>query len=378
MTKKIISVLAALIFAAFTAFAVYPAAYTAIDNGKAAKCLRNSYILRNKLEEFLNGEKENKLWYDLIAEKNSSKLLNALNSRLEKPVDISSYYIKFGDGEVTVLCRAHPTVLNVSAEIPDNVISYAEDYTEPKSDYILYIEAYGRDIYFQNTILDYNNINKTQFTGSDNLAELFPDIKVKAHFAGGGERVLRPDEYTIRGNLDMTKAGKKTLGITFKNQAWMSRLFTAFDIYVLDNEQREPLVVDGGNFGVYELASWVWTDYVADAMNADGSYMDFDASIVFDGGVYYYYPDGFAILKENEDNGSIKGAVDISNHKKEAYHIEFNTKKVINSNKESDSSMKDGYLKVGAQDKVYIWQSVPSKELPKGWIEVYCEKNKLS
>lgn len=376
MSKRIISAAAAVIFAALTAFACVPAAYRAADNGRAKECLAETYMLKNKLDGILNGTTENGYWYDLIAEKSSKKLLEALNSRLDDPVDISAYYIKFGNGEVTFLCRRHPTVLNVSSEVPDNVVTYSDDTESVKSDIITYIEAYGRDMYFQNAILDSQNPTVSVHEGD--LTDLFPDIKVRAHFLGGGSRILRPDEYTVTaGKLDMAKAGKKTLSIRFKNQGWQTRLFTVFDIYVIDNKEREPLVVDGGNFGVYELASWVWTDYVADAMNAEGSYMEFDASIVFDGGSYYYYPDGFTILKENEDNGTIDGAVDTSNWKKKAYRIEFNTDKVTNGKSISISSMKDGYLKVAAEDKVYIWQNTASKELPKGWIEVYCEKKKL-
>ncbi|MCD8391520.1 MAG: hypothetical protein LUD03_06750 [Firmicutes bacterium] len=380
MNKKIISSAAAvIIFAVILAFAVVPAAQTAAVNGKDAKCLNNMYALKDKLEYFLNGTESNEFWYDLISEKNSQKLINALNEQLDKKIDTSSYYIKFSEWSLTILCRRHPAELSIIVNIPNNFIAYKNEFDEPATDMILYLEAYGRDIYFQNTILDESNPNKKVFTSSDNLTELFPDIKVTAHYAGGGERLLNSDEYRLYASeLDMTKSGEKTLCVSAAGQDWRSDLFTTFEIYVLDNEEREPLVVDGGNFGTYELASWVWTDYVADALDTYDDYMEFDASIVFDGGSYYYYPDGFAIIKASENNGTIKGAVDLDNHSKEAYHIKFNTNKVVNGSDISVSSMKDGYMKVSANDKVYIWQTTASKDQPKGWIEVYCEKKKLN
>ena len=357
-------------------FAFVPSIVRSVHNGNEDECYRNSYRLLNVLTERMNGTEENKIWYDLVAERNSNKLLNALNKELDKSVDLSNYYAKFANGTVSILCTKHPTVLDVTMKVPDNLIAKEEEYIEPKSDIIMGITASGKDMYFANSILDKNNPEKMIFTNSDDTNALFGNIIVTAHFMGGGKRVLNRDEYKIKvGELDMTKAGKRTLKIEYSNQVWPKNLFEAFEIYVIANDQREPLIVDGGVEGKYELASWVWTDFVADALDVSGNYMEFGASIVFYDGNYYYYPDGFAILKDNEDNGSIKGARDKANHKKQAYYIVFDTSKVLTKNM-AQTKTHNGSLKVD-DGLVYIWQEQPSKEQPKGWIRVYCDMKRL-
>lgn len=374
--KVILTAVIILAVVAIVGFAFVPSIVRSIGNGNYDKCYRNSYRLLNILTDRMNGTEDNKIWYDLVAERNSNKLLSALNEELEEPVDLSSYYIKFGNDTVTILCTKHPTVLDVVMKVPDNYIAEEEEYIEPKSNIIMAITASGRDMYFANSILDRNDPEKMIFTNSDDTNALFENITVTAHFMGGGKRVLNSDEYKIMvGNLDMTKAGNKTLKIEYVNRAWPKNLFTAFEINVVSNEQREPLIVDGGLEGKYELASWVWTDFVSDALDVSGNYMEFGASIVFYDGNYYYYPDGFAILKDNEDNGSIKGARNRDNHKKEAYYIIFNTSQILTKNT-AHTITHDGYLKV-EDEIVYIWQEQPSKELPKGWIRVYCDMKRL-
>lgn len=373
-----ISVSVLLVAAVFTAigFAFVPAIVTSVDNGNREKCLDNSKELLSVLDKRLNGTEENKFWYDLIAERNSNKLLSALNRELENPVDISSYYIKFNDERVTVLCTNHPQELSAELSIPDNLVHYEDTYIEPQSTLVTSLSVSGRDTYFQNSMLDTSRPEKTLFTDADDVNRLFPDIYVTAKFAGGGERVLENSEYTILiGTLDLTKTGTKTLRIVY-NDTPLETMFTTFDIEVIPNNRREPLIVDGGIAGKYELASWVWTDYVADALDASGGYMDFTASIVFDNGVYYYFPDGFAILKDNEDNGTIEGAVDVDNHKKPAYFIIFDTRSIFLSDTESNSPVHEGSLKV-ADGVVYIWQTKKSKEFPRGWLQVFCEMKRL-
>lgn len=373
------SLSALLVLAVLTAvgFAFVPSLVKSLDNGDKKECLKNSQALLSVLEEKLGGTETNKFWYDLLTEQNSNKLLSALNRELKTPVDISNYYVKFGGERLMILCTEHPQTLDAAMQVPDNLIWYGDDYVEPQSSLITALSASGRDMYFQNTMLDSSNPSKTLFTDADDTNSLFPDIIVTAHYAGGGERILESDEYKILVNsLDMTKTGRKTLEIMYNNKPW-GFLFTTFDIEIIPNSKREPLIVDGGINGKYELASWVWTDYVADALDASGSYMDFTASIVFDNGEYYYFPDGFSIVKDNEDNGSIKGALDVDNHKKPAYYLTFNTRSIFLTDTESNSPAREGSLKVSKDGTIFIWQDKKSKEFPKGWLQIFCEKKVL-
>lgn len=377
--KIVPAILITALAVAIACFAFVPSISRSISNGRQKVCYTNSYRLLNLLDAKMNGTEDNKVWYDLYEERNSNKLLSALKKELgDDSVDISDYYIKFGDGTVTILCKRHPETLDVTMTVPDNLIYTEEEYNAPQSDVILYITASGQDTYFQNSIMDKSNPAKRVFTNADNTNAIFPNINVVAHFAGGGSRILNSDEYKIQvGTLDMTKTGKRTLRIVYKGRRWPEDIFTAFEIDIVENDVRDPLIVDGGNLGKYELASWIWTDYVTDALDAPGSYMNFDASIVYDDETYYYFPDGFTILKENKDNGSIAGALDTNDHTKQAYSIIFDLDTPVYTQNVAQTIAHNGYLKL-EDGLVYIWQDSPSKELDRGWIRVYCDMVKIN
>ncbi len=359
--------------------ACVPSIVRSIENGYAKKCYKNAFRLLNVLEENLNSDEVNQTWYELIAEGNSVKLLGALKEELgDDSIDVSNYYVKFGNESVSILCKKHPEMQDVTKSIPNNLVTYDVEFEPPQSDIITRIYATGKDLYFQNVGLDRSDPTKLKFSNSDDMSGLFKDIRVVAEFAGGGARYLRADEYNILvGNLDFAKTGVKPLRIVYTGRVFPSNLMTTFNILVIKNSTRQQLVVDCYGYGRYELASWDWTNYVSDALDANGDYMEFDASIVCDDGSFYYFPDGFVIEKTNRANKSIDGALDIDDKTKKAYRIRFDLNDDVLTDKMQTEIVHEGCLKFD-DGNFYIWQEHKSKEAPEGWLRVYCELRRLT
>ncbi|MBQ7573253.1 MAG: hypothetical protein IJT23_03255 [Clostridia bacterium] len=380
--RKLIKVIAAIVIAALALGAIgmacVPSILRSIDNGKERQCFENSYRLLNKLEEKLMGDEDNTEWYRLIEEKNSSKLLSALKKEVGiADMDISDNYVKFGENQIAILCKKHVNHQDIAISIPNNIVQNAEIEDPPQSDVITWISAYGRDTYFQNTILDRDNPHQYVFTNADDTNRIFSAIKVRAYYAGGGSRDLNENEYKIKvGSLDMRKVGSYSFRIEYVGRSITGDLFTTFDVDVIENNIRQELVLNCDDFGIYRLASWAWTDYVADALDAPGNYMDFDASIVYDEGVFYYLPDGFRIKKDNKLNTSLDGAMDLDDNMLSAYRIAFDLKTPVYHKDRATMLAHTGSLKF-EDGNFYIWQDVDSKSGPKGWLRVYCELTRL-
>ena len=371
--KAIITAILLLAVLAAAGLACVPSILTSLDNGNERICLANSRKLLSTLETKMSADAENQFWYDLVAEGNSSKLVNALNRELEEPVDVSGYYIRFEKNHLRILCSKHPQVFDVSIEIPNNPVHIERTYEEPKSAFVTMIHAYGRDAYFAGAPFDADNPQKMIFTDADDTNALFSGITVTASCAGGGERVLNTDEYRILvGEIDMSVPGRRTLLISYGSDTWPV-MFTTFDIDIIPNDRYAPLIIDGGDAGKYELSSWRWMEYFSDTLDADGEYMEFTPSIVFYDGKYYYFPDGFAIVKDSKYNDSLMGARSIDEHDEQAYYVMFDTKSQANTNAEN---VREGQIRV-EDGNVYIWQNQPSAEFDAGWLQVFGEIRKI-
>ena len=370
--KAIITGLLLLAVLCTAGVAFVPSILTSLDNGAERECLANSKKLLAVLDSKMTGSEDNMFWYNLVAEGNSSKLVNALNRELDEPVDVSGYHIKFNDGNLRMLCSKHPQALDVEMELPNTPVHIERVYNEPKSALVTTIHAYGQNAYFAGAPFDAENPEKMIFTDEDNLSVLFGGITVTASYAGGGERVLNPDEYKILvGQIDMSTPASKQLIIEYNLYPWHT-IRTTFDIDIIYNDRVAPLIVEGEDR--YEIASWDWMDYFADALDAKGEYMEFTTSIVRDNGKYYYFPDGFAIIKESEYNGSIMGARDLDEHDERAYYVEFDTN--YDKYDTAAENVREGQICV-MDGNVYVWQEQPSKEFGKGWLQIYGEITKI-
>ena len=379
--QKIIKIIAAVIIAALALGAIgmacVPSILRSIDNGKERECFENSYRLLNTLEAKLMGDEDNTEWYRLIEEKNSSKLISALKKAAGLDFDSSDNYVKFGETSIAILCKKHVNHQDIAISIPNNIVQDAQTEDPPQSDVITRISAYGRDTYFQNTILDRENPHQFVFTNDDDTNRIFSGIHVKAYYGGGGSRDLRPDEYKIQiGTVDMRKVGSYSFRIEYVGRSITGDLFTSFDVDVIENNVRKELILNCDDFGIFRLASWAWTDYVADALDAPGNYMDFDASIVYDEGVFYYLPDGFRIRKDNKLNSSLDGAMDLDDNTLSAYRIAFDVKTPVYHKERATMLAHTGSLKY-EDGNFYIWQDVESKSGPKGWLRVYCDVTRI-
>lgn len=365
--------LLAVLFAAGVAFV--PSILTSLDNGAEKECLANSKKLLSLLDAKMSADEENMFWYDLVEEGNSSKLVNALNRELDEPADVSGYYIKFDGNYLRMLCSKHPQVLDVEMELPNNPVHIERVYNAPQSAFVTTIHAYGQDAYFAGVPLDAENPEKMIFTDADDTNALFSGITVTASYALGGERVLNPDEYKILvGTIDMSKPAHRKLLIEYNLYPWHTML-TTFDIDIIPNDRLNPLIINGSG-GRYEINSWDWMDYFADALDARGEYMEFSPSVVRDGGKYYYFPDGFAIIKESKYNGSVMGARDLDEHDEPAYYVIFDTDTEVYDGKGAPEDVSEGQIRLDEGD-VYLWQNKPSKEFGAGWLQVFGEITKI-
>ena len=194
-------------------------------------------------------------------------------------------------------------------------------------------------------------------------------------YPGGYTETPARNQFTVTAKkLDMSKTGDVKLMISYRYPSiWQGFLTAPFIISVLGDEDATPLLIDCGINGRYELAQWDWHDFVEEA-RSEGEGKDFDASIVRFNGRYYYYPDGFKIVSHEQNNTPLQFAKDIEDESRAAYYIPFDTDSLILN---SGDEVKAHNGSVKAEDGfIYIYQEQPSKELPEGWIRVYCDLKK--
>lgn len=353
-----------------------------IDNYSINKCKSNMQLLTDALSERLNDASQKDKWQQLLSSKKSQQTLTELLKYIDntdiKKLDISNYYLKTEQDRIYLLCSEHEDIEDYSVLIPDT-IELPND-NPPSLSLADRLQVTGIRTYMQNESINPDNPSQMQFTSNDDLKRIFPDISVKIIYPGGKEQSLNPDEYTITtSGFDMSVPGTKNITIAYKQDtAFNSTKYASLSFEVLEQTQCPPLIIDFDDKGKYELAAWDWSDYVAEASQTQGGSKNFDASIVYYEGTYYYYPDGFNIDSRRDNTNPDTSAADISNPTIAAYKIPFKTNVIISS-KEDEEAMKkveNGALML-EEEQVYIWQTEPSKELQTGWIRVFCEMKKI-
>lgn len=352
-----------------------------IENSAIKKCTGKMTVLTDALNAAVNDEKTADKWLELLKEKRSQQILSALKLTMDaqtaNSIDLSDYYLRNDNGELKLLCIKHPDIEGFSVTLPEKL---ALPTAAPSNgEFIDHLQITGVRTYLQNESINPDAPEQMRFTADDNLQKIFSDITVKIIYVGGGEKILSPNQYDLSTDgFDMTTPGTKRIKISYsEDKVWIPTTYTEFTFEVLKKAQCDPLLIDFGEKGSYELAAWDWSDYVAEATQSEGSAKDFDASIVHYEGDYYYYPDGFNIDGRRENLSPETSAADIDDPTIAAYRIPFNTDVIINS-KEDETEMRkavEGALML-EEEQVYIWQIEPSKELETGWIRVFCEFKK--
>ncbi len=357
---------------------IVPSLSQCINNRKETVCEYHINTMLAILSEELTAEEEQggTYWHDLIKNGNYQKLIASLHDKtgLNKfsPAD---YYIQTGEEDITLFCKEHKRITDCSIRFSKLQNVNVEVAAKPMlSRQIAYLTVSGPDTYYQGDSLDSENPEKMIFIGRE-ADRAIQNLKVTAVYVGGTHKELERGSYTITTDiLNMSKSGQTHLIIkSHSDSVWDNSAYVPFVIDVIGVEDVAPLIVNGGVSGKFELASWEWRSYVEEAsQNADGK--DFDASIIYYDGHYYYYPDGLHITNSNKNDTPFKYALNIDDNTKAAYYIKFDTKSVI-LNESDTKNPRNGSLKV-ENDLVYIWQENASKELDKGWIRVYCELKK--
>lgn len=358
---------------------IVPSIVKCAINRDKAKCENHMYVMLNLLSDELNNEAlyGGSYWHDLIRNGNYQKLTAALTDKTGGGVEFPShnYYIKTGENKLSIICKKHNDISEktISFSLMPNV--YIDVPERPRiSERIAYLKVTGPDTYYQMDSLDSSNPSKMVFKGME-IDEVINNLKVTAVYYGGTSEELDRSRYTVFAEkLDMSRSGQTRLIVKSNSTSvWDNSLNTYFIIDVIGSDDIMPLIIDGGIYGKYKLASWEWNDYVEEAAMEDEG-KTYGASIIRYKDRYYYYPDGLRIVNKNKNDNPFKYALDTENEKNKAYYIEFDASSVVIDGRGEDS-VHNGSVKV-EDDLIYIWQNVPSKELDKGWIRVYCDYDK--
>ena len=354
---------------------VVPSFVTCAVNFSKAACERHMYLMIGALSDELEAEAANggTYWHDLISTGNYRKLLNSLTDKVgEKNYPASDFYIRTGEDTIAIISKKHKDITEKEvrfAAMQNINIAVAE---KPMiAEKVVYLTVNGPDTYYKGDVLDEEHPDKMVFRGRE-ADKIIQNLKVNALYAGGVKREIPRSAYTITSDtLDMTKSGEARLIITYNpTSVWDNSAYAPFVIDIIGEEDAAPLIVDAGINGRYELAAWDWSDFVAEAAQEDEG-KDFDASIIYYSGKYYYYPDGLHITNANTNTTPHQYALNIDDNSQPAYSIEFDLDSIILNSSDGDK-VHNGSLKA-ENELVYIWQDEASKELPAGWIRVYCE-----
>lgn len=371
---------AAVMVIVLSCLVIVPSIFKCAENRAKAACEMHMYRMLGVIAEGLENEAKNggAYWQDLIVNGNYQKLLNTVNNKTGESAKYpsSDYYIRGSGDKISIICKKHKDIsekeLSLSAMQNVNV-SVAEKPMIAEN--IVYLSVSGPDTYYQNDSFDLAHPDKMKFTGSE-VDDIIQNLRVSAVYAGGAREELPRSRYTITTEtLDMSKSGQTRLIIKSNpTSVWDNSAYVPFIIDVIGKDDIAPLIVDGGINGRYELAQWEWSDFVEEASTMEDGGEIFGASIIQYNGKYYYYPDGLHIINSKDNTDPFTYALDTEDETKSAYYIEFDTNSVI-LNSSDEKKIHNGSLKV-ENGLIYIWQDKPSKELPEGWIRVYCEVNK--
>lgn len=363
----------------FSCLIIMPSIVTCIRNNSRARCEKHMYYMLHVINDAFKYEAESggTYWHDLIANGNYQKFLSNINNKTPdgRQYPASDYYIRTGDNKITIVCKKHKDILEKSVDFSVKGYTDVEVTEKPMfTDKILYITADGPDTYYKGDSLDDVYPDKMVFYNGE-IDDVLQNIKASAVYIGGYKQELSRGDYTVTAKkLDMTKAGMKHLIVkSTSTSLWDNSAYTTFDINVTDEKDAIPLIVDCGLDGRYELAQWDWEDYLTEA-SAMSEGEIFGASIIRYKGNFYYYPDGMRIINGEKNTSPMEYAFDTENKNKPAYYIKFNPESVI-LNSSDESKINDGSIKA-ENGLIYIYQSQPSKELPVGWIRVYCDLKK--
>lgn len=358
---------------------IVPSIVQCAENRSKAACEHHMYKMLGVLGDTLARESQGggTYWQDLIINGNYQKLLRTINDKTgeSKKYPSSDYYIRAGEDKLTIICKKHKDIsekeINLSAM--QNINGKVTE--KPMlAENIVYLTVSGPDTYYQNDSLDEVYPGKMLFRGGE-IDDVLQNLRVSAVYIGGAREELPRGSYTVTAKeLDMSRPGQTLLTVkTTSTSVWDNSAYAPFVIDVIGADDVAPLIVDGGINGRYELAQWEWSDYVEEASTM-GEREIFGASIIRYNGKYYYYPDGLQIINGKDNTDPFKFALDTDDETKPAYYIEFDTDSIIR-NSSDEKKIHEGSLKV-ENGLIYIWQDKASKELPEGWIRVYCELSK--
>lgn len=377
------------VLAVLVGLIIVPAFAACIENGSKNKTEKNMYIIKDSLTGSLSQEIKgnDRYWRDMIETGHSKKLLNAIKEKHPKcsKINIDDFYLKYSNDELVFLSKRFPDISGVymslsdygisSKKISENKAKQIKNEGRKENAQIDSIAVTGISEYKAGTIMDTKNPLKQLFTQNDNIEDIF-SLEITARLMGGGERTLKPSEYTLTtSGIDMSKPGNYTAAITSNiEKAWSDTMTAVFTITVTDEPfEYEPLIVDAGRDGVYELAAWNWDNFVSDAENDSGEGKNFDASIIYYGGKYFYYPDGFVIEKSAPNTNPMEYCRSLKDKNKTSYYIIFNLENVYTPADVSESTETyAGDILLDNEHNIHIWQN-GNEDYGVGWIRIYCD-----
>lgn len=355
----------------FVCILVMPAITKCIINKDKKQCEYHIYKMIWILSDGLVEEEgsEDAYWHDLIKSGNYSKVVRSLHEKTADRANhsASDYYIEAGDNKLTIRCKKHPDIsektikFSLMQNVNVEMFSGNQDMRQARS-----IEVSGPNTYYIGHSLDDNDPVKMVFKGRE-VDKVINNLNVTVLYTDGTEEKLPPSRYTVMASeLNMNKTGQTLLSVNADvNFMWGSSKSASFVINVINRDKMVPLVLNDGDFGMYEIESRDWSDFVSEA--AENTYgKTFDAAIVRYEGGYYYFPDGFSVINTVAADNMFDSARDIVNTDNAAYNIEIDTQSVNDEN-----NARTGSVKI-EDERIYIRDG----QTDKGWIEVRCKIKK--
>ena len=358
--------------AATAGIIIIPPIVRCAHNNDEMHCLDYVYELNNSLGKALADEAEEGGDYiqRMIEEGNFDAVINRIFTITpgSDNFDASDYYFTRSDDKVEIRCHKHEKIMGFVTKlstIPNITGDFGDFAAEEK---IVLLTVQGQNKYKVNDIFD---ASKKVFRG-DEINNLINNLTVTAHYIDGSSKTLERGDYTITcGVLDTGTVGRNMLMIRTRSKSvWNNTAYAWFTLNIIDENDVGPFIIEVPNVGKYELAAWEWKDFVAEAEEIGGE--TFGASIVIWEGKYYYYPDGLIIETDKPNTEPFLYALDTDGSGQAAYYIEFDTDSIITDKKNAPHN---GSVRA-EDDFIYIWQAKSSKELPSGWIRVYCDLQK--
>lgn len=351
---------------------VIPSLSRCFENADIKKCTRDMKNIMNTFEKVLNTGNDADKWKELLSQKKSQQLLAEIVPLMppeQQVLDTQDYYFENDGDTLRILCKNHDKIEeDISFVLPDAYSFNAEAPDVSKAVDTLIVS--GIKNYAKGTALDAANPEKMKFGAEENLNSLFPSIDVYSVNVISKSALLSREDYIITAggeDIDMSVPGTKQLKISYKsnNSVWANNISTMFSFEVLEKTDCPPIQARFKN-AKYDIEAWNWNDFVTALSKSSEQRKNFGAALIYFNTHYYYYPDGFAVDKSQDNSSPLNSAFDKDAPAITAHYIEVFGEKTVSANAEDIAA---GAL-TAINDDIYAYRK-KTRAQDGGWVRIY-------